>query len=134
MKIEIVDYKPEHIMEIMESDPRSPELYWCKSESWNDWKYAWEEKGPAYTMFIDGKIIGSAGVVMMNKKSGEAWMVMTSRFYDYKKEVFKAVKGKLDEIINGNGLVRIQALVITGFLLAEVYQKRLSPFYWSAQG
>jgi hypothetical protein len=125
MKIEIVDYKPEHILTIMESNPRERELYWCRTEDWDGWKYSWQERGPAYTLFADGKIVGSAGVVLMNKKSGEAWMVLSSLFYNYKKEFFRAVRDKLEDIIKDKGLVRVQAMVVTDFPEAEHWLRHL---------
>jgi hypothetical protein len=119
MKIEVIKYLPKHIMEIMEKHPRSKEIYWSKYKDWGKWLILWEERGPSYTMIIDDAVVMCAGVVIQGGGVGEAWMVLSELFYQYKKECFRVVRDKLDEIILGNELKRVQSLILTDFPEAE---------------
>lgn len=103
----------------MLDNPRDRELYWCKHKDWGKWLCQWGELGPAYTLFIDEIPVMCAGVVILKPGLGEAWMVLSSLFYRYKKECFMVVRDRLEIIIHGQNLKRVQALIETDFPKAE---------------
>ena len=103
----------------MQDNPRNRELYWCRMEDWGKWIVKWMEAGPAYTLFIDDIPVMCAGVGILRPGLGEAWMVLSTLFYKYRKECFIAVRDRLEMIIKGEKLKRVQALVLTDFPEAE---------------
>jgi hypothetical protein len=125
MKVEIREYLPEDIVEIMDHNPRDRDVYFSKHPDWAKWAVRWKEEGPSYTLVIDDQIVGCAGVIIPKEGFGEAWMVLSSLFYKYKKECFKAVQNKLDQIIRKWKLRRVQALVMTDFPEAEHWLRHL---------
>jgi hypothetical protein len=119
MNSEIIDYRPEHIEWIMKHYPRSRELYWCRTDSWEKWPNQWYEGGPAYTLVIDEKFIMCAGILIYNDGKGEAWMVLSELFYKYKKECFRAVRDKMEYIISRYKLNRVESFIMSDFPEAE---------------
>ena len=114
MKIEIIQYEPIHAYTILERNVREEDMWLSKYPDWEKWSKGWKDGGPAYTLVIDGEIVGCAGVVLMDWNRGEAWTLLSSLFYKYKKTVFKAIKNNLESIINDKKLRRVQAIVYDG--------------------
>src|SRR4030042_1889103 len=126
MKIEVIQYEPNHAIEIMDRNPREHDSYFCvNNEDWGKWIHRWADSGSAYTLLIEDEIIMSAGVILQGRNIGEAWMLLSSLFYKYKKECFKAVRNNLEFIIARHNLKRIQAFVMTNFVEAEHWLRHL---------
>jgi len=81
--------------------------------------------GPAYTALDGNAIIGIAGVVILWPGVGEAWVYANPEIRRYPKTIHRAVKEKLDEIIAGYGLHRVQAFVLSDFETGIRWVKRL---------
>ena len=69
--------------------------------------------GPAYSMFIDGKLVGSGGVRV---GVGEAWFIMsdkdrekTPEFTGTKKEIIRVCRERIDVMMRDNGLWKLYA-------------------------
>ena len=116
--IEIVPYEPEHIDQIMEH-PRIWEIKTSLCSEWEDWKKRRKEEGPAYTLMVDGYPLGCAGVLIMDNNIGEAWMILSSLFNNYKKLIYSALKKNLDAIISEHRLVGVQAFIDPEFEKAK---------------
>ena len=114
MKIEIVQYEPIHAYTILERNVREQDTWLSKYPDWDKWAKGWKKGGPAYTLMVDGKIVACAGVLMMEWNKGEAWSLLSSLFYKYKKTTFKAIKKNLDTIIKDKKLKRVHSLVFDG--------------------
>lgn len=115
MKTEIVPYEPIHAYTILDRNVREQEIWLSFYPDWEKWAVAWKEKGPGYTLIIDGEIIGCAGVTLTEWDKGIAWALLSSLFYKYRKTTFKAIKDGLKRIIRDHSLRRIESLVKVGF-------------------
>jgi len=105
MDIEIIQYEPIHAYTILDKDFSNRET----------WANGWGKEGPAFTLIVDGEIVGCAGVILMEwNKGGEAWTLLSSLFYKYKKTTFKVIKKGLESIIKEKKLKRVQAFVYEG--------------------
>lgn len=72
----------------------------------------WYSHGPAYTLIIDDVIICSAGVTCLGWNRGEAWMLVSSDFYQHTKTAYKVIKNMLGFIAREKGLKRVQSSII----------------------
>jgi len=65
--------------------------------------------GPAYSGWIDGKLIGCAGIMIMWPGVGEAWIIFSEDVLQYKKDAYVVILDYLRAIISKLHLRRIQA-------------------------
>jgi len=63
------------------------------------WTKDCKEKGPAYTLVVDGKLIWCGGVHLMDFECGECWMLFAKNFYDHIKSGYQALKKMLHQVI-----------------------------------
>lgn len=124
MSVEVVQYEPEHAYDIL-SHMREEEVNLSKHIDWDKWVNAWKQNGPAYTLIINGKIVACAGVVLMEWKKGQAWVLLSSLFYQYKKTTYKLIKRFLELIIKTKDLKRVEAFVRPDFEEAINFIKHL---------
>ena len=115
MKSEIVPYEPIHAYTILDRNVREQEIWLSKYPDWGRWAEGWEKGGPAYSLIVDGEIVGSAGIVLLDWNRGEAWALLSSLFYRYKKTAYSAIVKMLDQIIQEKKLRRVQALIKPDF-------------------
>ena len=115
MKIDIIPYDPAHARKIIETHPRDQEQWLVNFKDFDVWAKGWAMAGPGFSMTIDGEIIACAGVTLLGYGKGEAWSLLSSLFYKYKKTVYKAIKIGLDMIINENNLRRVQVPIFCDF-------------------
>ena len=103
---ELVDYKPEHAVEIIAAGVVQPDLKCCDEvESWAE-ELA---KYPAMTGMWDGRPVSCGGIViLMPKHRGEAWFLAASDIGKLHIDPQIARKWLYDEIIK-NELVRIES-------------------------
>ena len=118
-QIEVIDYSPSHVDEIMSTWPRTRELRYSKMPQWGNWKEIWRAPGTSFTLMIDSKPVGCAGVVMLNSELGEAWAVLGNVITQYKKSAFWALKKGLNKIIQESHLKVVQSFVELDFEEAE---------------
>ena len=81
--------------------------------------------GPAFTILNEKEIIGIAGVVILWPGVGEAWTFLNPSFKRYAKSIHRAVKEKLQEIMDTFNLHRVQTTVLDGFEAGIRWVKRL---------
>jgi hypothetical protein len=111
MKIEIVPYLPIHGYDILERKIKEENLQLSKFPDWDEAIEGWATTGPAWTLIIDGIIIGCAGVTILQWKKGEAWTLLSKLFLKYKKTTFRAIKEGLEKVIKENNLRRVQSII-----------------------
>lgn len=114
MKTEIMPFEKMHAYTILERNVREEDTQLSALPDWEEWVEKWEKNGPAFTLIIDGEVVGCAGVVMMGWKRGEAWTLLSQLFYKYKKTSYKAIRNGLNSIIKNEGLRRVQASIYEG--------------------
>jgi hypothetical protein len=125
LKVEVVDYQPSHVDEIMTKHPRKRELRFARMAEWGNWKEIWRVPGAAFTLMIDGEPIGSAGIVPVCDGMGEAWAILSNVFDRYRKLVYLATKRGLEKIINDFGLKDVYALIEPNFDEAQHFAYHL---------
>lgn len=113
-EINIIPYKAMHAYIILERNIREQDIWLSKFPDWDRWVRGWENKGPGFTLVIDGEIVGCAGIVLMEWNRGEAWTLLSSLFYKYKKISYRAIRNGLESIIRDKKLRRVQASVYEG--------------------
>jgi hypothetical protein len=107
--IEIVQYEPHHIDEIMKH-PRKWEIKTSQHPDWDKWKDIWRNGGPAYSLRADGEVIAAAGV-LVEDGVGEAWAVISDCTNRYAKSIYAAIKRGLDHIPRESKINEIQMFV-----------------------
>ena len=111
---EVVEYKPEHAMKIMEMNLRDKED-WLRGIEVEKWFYTWRDGGPAYTLMVDDSPIACAGVILQGWNRGEAWSLLSTLFYQHKIKTYRLIKSGLDNIILENELRRVQTFIDAEF-------------------
>jgi len=112
--IKVIPYEMTHAYAILDRNVREEDMWLSKSPDWEKWVRRWKEDGPGFTLIIDGEIVGCAGVALIGWNRGEAWTLLSSLFYKYKKTTFKAIRNMLNSIIEDKKLIRVQAVIFKG--------------------
>lgn len=73
-----------------------------------------DANGPAYTGFVDGKVAGFAGVILMWPGVGEGWILGSDLFAENKLWFVRNVKSYMTKIINTHQMHRLQTTVMHG--------------------
>jgi L-amino acid N-acyltransferase YncA len=125
MKIELVKYQAVHGYDILGRNVKEQNLQLSRYPDWENTIKAWEAAGPSFTLLVEDKIVGSAGVVLHSEGRGEAWALLSSLFFNYKKTSLKYIKNKLSVIAENYSLRRVQILVDPNNLKALIFAERL---------
>lgn len=110
MKVECVKFLPEHGDDIIKRNGTQGKIL-SSSIGMAECLDMWNNHGPAYTLIIDDVIVCSAGVTCLGWNRGEAWMLISSLFFQYKKTTYKVIKNMLGFIAREKGLKRIQSFI-----------------------
>lgn len=109
MEFRITKYQPEHARAIIESNLRVQE----------DWVREADIAalisqycgGFAFTALVDDEPVACAGVSIGPWNVGDAWALLSSKFYRHKISVYRAMKYGLETCIADFKLQRVQAYV-----------------------
>lgn len=107
---QIIQYEPEHAMQIIENNMRLQEKLIPESDM-KKWSYLCKESGPAYTLMVDDVPVVCAGIVLQEWDKGEAWSLLSSLFYRHKVKAYRAIKAGLEAFIAEKRLKRVQSVV-----------------------
>jgi len=77
------------------------------------------ERGPAYTMEVDGEIVGCGGIMPLWKGTGEGWIVTSELVPKYKKSVVIAIYYGLMKLMNDLKLERVQTIVLKEHMVSR---------------
>ncbi len=119
---ELVDYKPEHAIEIITLGAKEPEL--VLSELTEEWAKTMGDHGPCSTGMFDGKPVSCAGVWLCWPGVGEQWMANLKNIGDYHIDP-QIGKGWMYEKIDEYKLWRLQAPLRSDFPVGEDYMRWL---------
>jgi len=110
MKYKIVPFKPEHweMIEFREFEKET------MGKLMDDIRVKVDANGPAYTGFVDGKVAGFAGVILMWPGVGEGWILGSDLFSDNKLWFVRNVKSYMTKIMNTHQMHRLQTTVMHG--------------------
>ena len=82
-------------------------------------------EGPCYSGFLDGKLVGCAGVCLFWPGVGEAWVAFAPEVLNLRKEAYHYVGDYLQRIMDEHNLRRVQATANTQWTLAIKYLENL---------
>ena len=110
MKYKIVPFEPEHwdMIEFREFEKET------MGRLLNEIRLKVDANGPAYTGFVDGKVAGFAGVILMWPGVGEGWILGSDLFMSNKLWFVRNVKRYLIKIMNTHQMHRVQTTVMHG--------------------
>lgn len=92
--------------------------------AWSEGAYAMDHaavgaayiaRGPCYAAFLDGKLLGVAGIYLIHPGVGEAWAVPTEAGRCHGRAYHRAVRDGFRQIVAAYNLRRVQAKVLAGF-------------------
>ena len=121
-KIEIIPFEPEHVLLLGD---RAEETQMRQHNDFMKWAKENHTPGTSYSGFYEGKLLGCAGVRIMWKGVGEAWLMFDPEVFAFKKEAYFYVGEYLKKIMDDNELVRVQGHVDSDFFLAIKYIENL---------
>ncbi len=125
MKTEIIQFEPEHGLAIFRRNIVERRIRPSNNLDLDQLFKTWKNGGPSYTLTIDGEIVFCAGVVLMGWQRGEAWTLLSSLFFIYKKTCYKAIKKYLEIIAKNNNLRRVQSFTMINANGTENFMKHL---------
>lgn len=111
MNKQLIKFDPAHAYDVIDRNVREQDVWLSKWPEWKETVLDWKNKWPAYTLIIDGEVVGSGGVVLMGYGRGEAWLLLSSLFYKYKLTSIRFIKKLFLEILESHDLKRVQATV-----------------------
>ena len=123
--IRVIKFKTGDALDILERNIRERDIWLTVVPDWEKVIDGWEKGGPAYTLVVDGNIVGCAGVVLFPYNHGEAWALLSSLFYKNVKTAYRAVKEGLSKIIKEHHLIRVQSLACPTSETAHRFLKHL---------
>lgn len=119
---ELIDYKPEHAIDIVKKGIRQPNLKFC------DETQPWAEslaQHPAKTGVYDGRIVGCGGlIILMERHRAEAWITPVSDIGNLQIDP-QIIRNQLYDWILEYELVRIEAPLREDFAAGFSYAKYL---------
>ncbi len=117
-KLRIVPFEPVHYLEATKG---WPVLVMPPEES----AVIYAKAGPAWTGLVDNAVAACAGVAIQYAGVGEAWAVWTPLGRQHLRDVHRAVRKGLVEIIASHGLRRIEARILVDFWAGRLWAQHL---------
>lgn len=112
--LRLVEFKKEHIMQIMEKNQREVEASDLAKYDWKKVYSQWDSDGPAWTLFEEEEIVACGGFVLEGWKTGTGWLFLSSLFYKRVLSCYRIIKAKIKEVEEQFNLQRLQVYVVTG--------------------
>ena len=79
--------------------------------SFKDHRICLEDKGNAYTLFVDKKPIVAGGIIVLWQSVAEGWVMANQNIFEIKLLACKEIKNKTDELCKKNKIKRLQTTV-----------------------
>ena len=115
----IIPFKPEHLTQIrVRINTGSVTDYLAVGRMY-------ETMGPAFSGELDGQILGSAGIAILWKGVGEAWVWVPDEVVRHPLFFHRSIKTMMAEVKRAKRLVRIQTTVQVRDVTANSWIKRL---------
>ena len=106
--IEIVPFKVEHAVELMRGELTESNLAKSDEIAERDGSF-YLSRGPCFSGVEDGRVLGSAGIMLMWPGVGEAWVLFSKDVENIKKFVYETVTDYLITLVCDLDLRRVQA-------------------------
>jgi hypothetical protein len=106
--IRVEKYKHEHLNEMREMGLRVEDNRRMIIENPETWKMM-AERSEAYSVFVNGDILFSGGILMLQEGFGEAWLLCSVLVYIYPLTVYRMASRLLNKTIEDCNLYRVQA-------------------------
>jgi hypothetical protein len=106
--IEIVPFKVEHAIELMRGELTEYNLARSDEIAERDGEF-YLSRGPCFSGVEDGKVLGSAGIMLMWPGVGEAWVLFSKDVVNIKKFVYTTITDYLITLVCDLDLRRVQA-------------------------
>ncbi len=115
-KFELVVLEDIHVMNIIERNKIEGFKIISPSVNINELLGAYLSKGSiGYTLLADDVPVGCAGIINLNWQRGEAWLLISSLFFQYKKTCLKIIKRMLILMVKTMKLKRVQSCINVEF-------------------
>lgn len=124
--LRIIPFDPIHLISVFEN-PLEERLEWTRQEDAEDWGRIAFSKGPGWTAVYQNQIVACAGVMIMWKGVGEAWVFFSKLMEDpeLRRAAYVQVLEYLARVISKHDLHRVQATCRVDFPPASQYLERL---------
>ena len=106
--IEIVPFRVEHAIDLMRGDLTEDNLAKSDEIAKRDGEF-YLTRGPCFSAILDGRVIGSAGIMTMWPGVGEAWLLFSKEVENHKRFVYETVTEYLITLVCDLDLRRVQA-------------------------
>lgn len=123
--IEVKPFKAEDMMWVIENGVLELGLKAEPTEELMDAAIEREISGKCVTGWVDGEIMGVAGIDMLWKNVGEVWLMLTPKIYEHLKEGYKCIRQGMKKLIEDNDLVRVQSHGRVDFPACHILFKHL---------
>ncbi len=117
MQVEIIKYDMVHGYELLDRGIREADFLLSSIGDWESAVKLWGERGPAFTLKIDGVTESCGGVAMLDSTMGDCWVLIPHNEHGI--TVYRAIVTKFAEIMKEYEFRRLQAYVIDGFKAGE---------------
>ena len=108
MKPELVDYKPEHAIRILEEYARSEETILLAGQDPEGFVTNHQLSGPAWTLLLGDRPIGCGGIIICAWHNGLAWLLLSKLFYSNIRTTVKLIRQYLETTAEKHELVRVE--------------------------
>ena len=122
MMFKLVEYKPDHAIEIIKAGAVEPDL--ALDDGSLEFVNSVQTKGPCITGMYDGRPVSCGGIQLMWPGTAEAWFLNIFNIGDYHIDP-QIAKGWIRDRIDENKIGRLQTPLKSNFVEGEVYAKWL---------
>jgi hypothetical protein len=123
-KVELIPFKAEHLQAatLREDDGGLRKI---GGADWAKCLAANEADGPAWTVLVDGILVGAGGIRIFWPGVGEAWAVFPAGMERFAREILSTSRRQLWTAIRDHGLWRVQATARADFPGAQNFLEHL---------
>jgi len=105
----VKEFKQEHADEIISYGMNN--ILMEIDASFKDHRICLEDKGNAYTLFVDKKPIVAGGIIVLWQSVAEGWVMANQNIFEIKLLACKEIKNRTDELCKKNKIKRLQTTV-----------------------
>lgn len=121
--LHIIAFEPEHLGQMLPRKFEAAEMAYVGDPEL--YTRAYLQRGPAWTGIVRDQIMGCAGVCLLWRGVGEAWMVTTELVARCPLAFHRAIAGRLDEVMMSMNLWRLQAAIHAEHEVSRRWVQRL---------
>ena len=123
--IEVKPLKAEDILWVIDNGVKEVALRATPTEEMKRIAKEREEEGTCITGWVDGEIVGVAGIDELWDGVGDIWLMLTPFIDKHVKETYKCILEGMKKLIKDNDLRRVQSYGRTDFAQCHILFKHL---------